>query len=355
MKLSQSVILTLVCVTLAPSVVNADPLTYKIEGETVTVVDCDKSTFGDLVIPSNYNGKPIILIARNAFNSCHGLTTVAIGNNVTTIESNAFLFCTSLTSVEIPNSVNNIGDDAFSGCYSLKTVTIPDSITSIGNRAFSGCKSLTSVTLPDSITSIGNEAYSGCSSLTSVTIGAGVTTIGGGAFLLCNRLMSVKIPNGVVSIGRSALSRCSSLTSVTIPSSVTSIGSMAFSGCISLNRITFLGNAPSSFVSDTFKNLPIGATITVTAGATGFAETFGGLPVKILKKELVIKSFNSNAAPFSLTFDTQSDSTYKIETSHDLKNWGEIGEIQGTGSSIKFIERRKAMLPQQYYRVKEAE
>ena len=127
---------------------------------------------------------------------------------------------------------------------------------------------------------------------------------------------------------------------------------MAFSGCISLKDITFLGNAPSSIVSDVFKNVPIGATITVTAGATGFGETYGGLPVHILKKKLLIKSFNNHAAPFFLTFETQSDLTYIIEASNDLKKWGEIGEAQGTGSSVKFIERRKAMFLQQYYRLK---
>jgi len=35
-----------------------------------------------------------------------------------------------------------------------------------------------------------------------------------------------------------------------------------------------------------------------------------------------------------------------------LQKWGEIGEVQGTGSSVKFIERRKALFPKQFYRVK---
>ena len=97
------------------------------------------------------------------------------------------------------------------------------------------------------------------------------------------------------------------------------------------------------------------ARIFINPDAIGFGETFGGLPVQILKKKVAITSFNSHAAPFSLTFETESDSTYKIEASHDLKKWGEIGEVQGTGSSVKFIERRKALFPKQYYRVKKAE
>ena len=97
------------------------------------------------------------------------------------------------------------------------------------------------------------------------------------------------IGNKVTSIGRWAFRDCRNLTNVTIPDSVTQIGSWAFSGCSSLKSITFEGNAPSSFGSDVFKNLPIEATITVPAGATGFGETFGGLPVQILKKKLAIK------------------------------------------------------------------
>ncbi|MDC0276969.1 leucine-rich repeat domain-containing protein [bacterium] len=135
---------------------------------------------------------------------------------------------------------------------------------------------------------------------------------------------------------------------------VTTIRDSAFNGCINLKSITFLGDAPSSFGSDVFQHLPIGATITVTAGAIGFGETYGGLTVQILKKTLKIKTFSKSDSPFSLTFETQSNSTYKIEASDDLR-WGEIGEVQGTGSSVEFTDWRKALFQKQYYRLKLAE
>jgi hypothetical protein len=309
MKIMRLIILVLLCIAFVPSLAFGDPLTYLAEGNSVTITDCNESASGALVIPSSYNGKPVVSIGSYAFNSCR-----------------------SLRSVTIPDSVTSIGRFAFGYCSSLTNVTIPDSVTSIGQDAFWDCSSLTSVTIPDSVTSIGDMAFKNCSSLTSVIIG-----------------------NNVTSIGRWAFKGCHNLTNVTIPDSVTHIGGWAFSGCSSLKSITFEGNAPSSFGADVFKYLPIGATITVPAGATGFGETYAGLPVQILKKKLVIKSFNSHATPFTLTFETESDSTYKIKASHDLKKWGEIGEVQGTGSSVKFTDWREAIFEKQYYRLKSVE
>ena len=138
---------------------------------------------------------------------------------------------------------------------------------------------------------------------------------------------------------------------MTIPDSLTRIGNGAFQGCSSLKSITFEGNAPSSLGADVFKYLPIGATITVPAGATGFGETFGGLPV-IIEGKLEINTFSKSASPFSLNFESKSGSTYTIEASHDLKKWGGVGVVQGTGSSVEFIDWREALFQKQYYRVK---
>ena len=94
----------------------------------------------------------------------------------------------------LPTDVNGenyiIGKSAFSGCSDLTSVTIGNSVTSIGDRAFSGCSGLTSVTIGNSVTSIGDRAFDDCSSLTSVTIGNSVTSIGDRAFYDCSNIRS---------------------------------------------------------------------------------------------------------------------------------------------------------------------
>ena len=161
------------------------------------------------------------------------------------IGSHAFSGCRWLTSVTIGDSVTSIGDFAFGFCSGLRSVTIPDSVTSIGRRAFSGCSGLTSVTIGNSVTSIGYSAFSDCFELTSVTIPDSVTSIGDSAFYNCSSLTSVMIGNSVTSIGDFAFSGCSGLTSVTIPDSVMRIGNQAFKDCNRLVNIVVGADNPN--------------------------------------------------------------------------------------------------------------
>ena len=229
------------------------------------------------------------------------LTSVTIGNSVTSIGSYAFEGCSGLTSIEIPNSVTSIGIGAFSGCTSLKdlriedgegtlsleyngssmgvfyncpletlylgrdlsystsasdgyspfynkttltSVTIGNNVTSIGEMAFKWCSGLTSIEIPNSVTSIESGAFSGCSGLTSVEIPNSVTSIRNSAFYNCSGLTSIEIPNSVTSIGDYAFNGCSGLTSIVIGNSVTSIGYQAFYGCSGFESIYLLGVTP---------------------------------------------------------------------------------------------------------------
>ena len=218
-------------------------------------------------------GNSVTSIGSQAFRNCSGLTSVTIGNSVTSIGDDAFYKCSSLTSVTIPNSVTSIGRSAFYDCSGLTSVTIGNSVTSIGSQAFRSCSSLTSVTIGNSVTSIGDEAFYGCdlksvtlnsnsivsktygwgssfssifgSLVTEYIIGSSVTSIGDLAFSECSSLTSITIPNSVTSIGDWAFSECSSLKSVTLPNSVTKIGASTFSGCSSMTSLT-IGNKVTS-------------------------------------------------------------------------------------------------------------
>ena len=201
-------------------------------------------------------------IVSNAFSSCSGLTSVTIGNSVTSIGERAFYGCSGLTSVTIPDSVTSIKNYAFYGCSSLKSVTIGNGVTSIGSSAFDGCSGLTSVYYTgdmqswlgknwhSKIMSSGRTLYiNGNKIAGAVVIPDGITSIPSYAFAYQTGITSITISDSVTSIKNYAFYGCSSLKSVTIGNGVTNIWSSAFSGCTGLTEINWNAVSVSDFSS----------------------------------------------------------------------------------------------------------
>ncbi len=203
-------------------------------------------------------------ISDHAFESCSRITSVTIGNSVTSIGVGAFFECSRLTSVTIGNSVTRIGAEAFYDCSRITSVTIGNSVTSIDSSAFGECRNLTKVNYLGTIDQwamiefgnaysnplcYGAKLYINDVEVTEVVLTT-ATKISDYAFYNCSSLTSVTIGNSVTSIGDSAFSGCSSITSVTIPESVTNIGRDAFYGCYKLVEVYNLSSLNITIGSD---------------------------------------------------------------------------------------------------------
>jgi hypothetical protein len=181
-----------------PSIVQWCPLVFTLtNNDTEYAVTGYRGIPTEIIIPAEWNGKPVTSIGNFAFYNCSGLTSIEIPSSVTSIDSYAFYECSGLTSIEIPSSVTSIGKWAFYDCSGLTTITFAENsqLTSIGELAFYYCSGLTTVT------------FAGNSQLTS---------IGGWAFAYCRGLTSIEIPSGVTSFGYYAFEGCSGLTTVTL-------------------------------------------------------------------------------------------------------------------------------------------
>lgn len=223
--------------------------------------------YGISTLTSVTIGNKVTTVGSYAFSNCSNLTSVSIGDSVTSIDDNAFSYCKTLPSIAIPNSIKTIGYKAFYNCDSLTDVTIPNSVTNIGDYAFSDCDNLNKTTIGNSVTSIGDYAFEGCG-LTKITIGNNVNNIGLNAFVGCSyienviytnnitswckikfenensnpasfsqgfcfnedgeKIKNLIIPNNITQINNYAFYKFASLENIIIPNSVESIGDSAF-------------------------------------------------------------------------------------------------------------------------------
>lgn len=120
------------------------------------------------------------------------ITSVAVGDQVTSIGNCAFYGCSNMSSCSIPNSVTQIGSASFRACSKLTSMAIP-SVTNLAAYAFHGCSMLTSVTLSNNLTELKSCTFQNCSSLAIITIPKKVTDVGWAAFYGCNALTDIYV------------------------------------------------------------------------------------------------------------------------------------------------------------------
>lgn len=226
-------------------------------------------------------------VKAGTFYNCRALTTLIISDNATLDASftvgNTYANGT-LETVKIGKG--EIGNSAFNGCPNLTTVELGNGVTSVGDNAFSKCTALKSINIGDGVTSIGKNAFNGCTALTNVNIGSGA--IGESAFNGCTSLANVTLGNGVTSIGRNAFLRCKTLTSMDIGSSVRTIESYAFSGCEELKEVTI---SAAQVKSGAFSKATALEKVTFGNDVTNIAAgVFNGSGIKTNNGQLYLKA-----------------------------------------------------------------
>jgi len=189
-------------------------------------------------------------IGNDAFSGCNSLNNIIINTDFTTTYNANW--GTRFPADNLTVTFNkDIGDYAFYNCARLTSVTIGDGVTSIGQAAFSGCSGITEITIGAGVNNFWTNTFSGCTNLKRVDVVPANSKYGSVDGILYNKAQSsmllipqkvsgaINIPSGVTSIGERAFSGCTGITSITIPASVTSIGAYAFQNCARLTSINF--------------------------------------------------------------------------------------------------------------------
>ncbi|MBB07759.1 MAG: hypothetical protein CMN03_05805 [Roseibacillus sp.] len=301
---------------------DVNDLVYEVRGETVTIISCDRSASGELVIPPEIEGKPVTTIVFEAFLHCSSLTGVVVPPGVTSIGKGTFAHCSNLLRVDIPESVTSVREGAFAYCGALVNVDLPENLRNLGRDVFLWCTSLTGMRIPDRVLYLSPGVFAHCHSLVNVVLPERLTLIGDNAFYECLALPEINIPINVESLGLESFMHCESLASVRIPESVTGFGNGCFAFCRNLESVMFEGDAPDLGLG-VFFGLPAGATVTHAAGAAGFhGDFFGGLATV----EGEVPDLNPSMARVMMTVNPDRNGS---ETTWEVTD--ESGRIHGSG------------------------
>ena len=216
-------------------------------------------------------GEGITSLGRSAFRRCAKLMAVSLPKTLRAVSYGCFSYCEALTAVSVPAGVQVIEGSAFMGCAKLGSAALPSTLSAIGDSAFRGCKALKSVALPSGLTSLGNECFME-SGLTSVVLPASVRYVGGWAFAQC-----ASLKNAILSAGLAFLPDCvfqnSALEYIVLPKSIAAVNEGAFYNC-TLKTVYYEGTQAE------FRNIKIvnGAGIENVPGTT--SELFQSAAVK---------------------------------------------------------------------------
>ena len=284
---------------------------------------------GDVVVPVEIDGRPVVEIGADAFAGNEAITSITIPASVTNVADGAFAGCTGLKTVavsslyecerfaelfpEIADSVEcvvfldgmtNIPDNFFVGCTALRSMDLAESVVDIGTNVFEACSALTTTVLEN-----GLEMYQGWvlgfagGSLGALAPsdlaipaeyeeadGSGsrpyqVRGIAAGAFEGEFGIGTVSLPESLRFIGARAFKDCTSLESIAVPEGVSKIDREAFRNCTYAQGLALPGTL-REIGDGAFANasMLMGATIpdgVVSVGACAFSNCWRMLSVAI--------------------------------------------------------------------------
>ena len=234
---------------------------------------------GEVVVPAEIDGRPVVEIGAEAFAGNTAITSISIPASVTNIAEGAFVGCTGLKTV----AVDSLRGDRFSAflpelAETVERVVFLDGVADIPDNFFEGCAALRSMDIAESVAEIGTNVFEACSALATTTVGGlemyqgwvlgydeeaspasqvasleipeeyedetarpegsphhgvpyPVRGIAAGAFEGETGIATVELPESLVFIGARAFANCTRLEWIAVPEGVAKIDRDAFRNC----------------------------------------------------------------------------------------------------------------------------
>ena len=232
---------------------------------SITIKKFDPLLNGDLIIPSEIDGCPVVRISSWAFNGCDNIKSITLPDAIVNVVGETFYGCSGLTDIIV--SENSVNYSSLDGVLFNKDTTtlikypagktdvyykIPDGVTSIGERAFQNCLDIIHIEIPKSVVSLALYALGNCKNIHITDLSAWCSMyiyatsdpatsycayLEHDLYLNDELVEELVIPDDVTNIGNYAFSSCHSIKSVVISKNVKQMGISAFFGCRNLKKI----------------------------------------------------------------------------------------------------------------------
>lgn len=171
------------------------PVTYCITNDYAIVYSCDREFSGEVTVPKEVSGYPVLSVDDGAFYSCEKIEKVDLSvTELRGLGRSALEHCTSLKEVALPQTLEGIDEAAFANCTSLEEIDLSHlPIISIYPETFAGCRSLKKVVLPQTLVRIAPKAFAYCTSMEEIELPNSLEAIEQAPFAGCENLKEVKI------------------------------------------------------------------------------------------------------------------------------------------------------------------
>lgn len=227
---------------------------YSLDDNNNATITGYKGNIKNLTLPETIDGYPVVAIGKGVFKGNTYLSSVNMGDNITSLGEETFANCSNLSWVTFSQKLQTIPKMCFAGCSSLSRVEIPDSVTTIEEGAFAKCTDLASVKLSNNLKKMSAHAFYNDDLIQSIHIPKSLESTPNsyiweyaygyveGPFYNCDGLKEVTFEDGITRIPNGLFANCTGLEQITIPDKVTELGEYAFQNCKSLRVVNFNKN-----------------------------------------------------------------------------------------------------------------
>ena len=148
------------------ALLDTSQLEYERYSGEITILSCDPTVSGAVIIPESIAGCPVTCIGTNAFDGCSGITEIQLPETIEYIYDSAFAGCINLQTINFPESLLYVPKSAFAETIG----EVADGVRYFGTFALDAAPDCVSISLREGTTIVAYDMFDNVTALEEITI-----------------------------------------------------------------------------------------------------------------------------------------------------------------------------------------